>query len=189
VLNGRALRERLDAVGGGADPSLGGMLIPAAVLVAMVDGAEPGVLLTKRNELLSNHAGQVSFPGGRIDPDDASPEAAALREAEEEVGLASGDVEVLGRLAPHVTTTGFGIVPIVGLVPGRILAELRPQPAEVDEMFVLPLSVVTDPAAPRREWMERRGERREFWVLPHARHFIWGATAAILVQLAERLRR
>ena len=189
MLDGAALRTRLDAAGAGTEPRKGGALIPAAVLVAVVDGAEPGVLLTKRNERLSHHAGQVSFPGGRIDPDDASPEAAALREAEEEVGLAPGHVELLGRLAPHATGTGFGIVPVVGLVAERVLAELRPHPAEVDELFVLPLSVVTDPAAPRRQRMQRIGEWREFWVWPHARHLIWGATAAILVQLAERLRR
>lgn len=189
MLDGAALRARLDTAGNEADPSQGGALIPAAVLVAMVDGEQPGVLLTKRNERLSNHAGQVSFPGGRIDPGDASPEAAALREAEEEVGLASARVDVLGRLAPHVTGTGFGIVPVVGLVSERVLAELRPRPAEVDEVFVLPLSVVTDPAAPRRERACQQGLMREYWVWPHTRYFIWGATAAILVQLAERLRR
>jgi 8-oxo-dGTP pyrophosphatase MutT (NUDIX family) len=188
VLDGAALRARLDALGGEADASQGGTLIPAAVLVALVDGATPGILLTKRNERLAHHAGQVSFPGGRIDAGDASPEAAALREAEEEVGLAPGYVQMLGRLTPLVTGTGFGIVPIVGMVREQVLAGLRPRPEEVDEMFVLPLSVVTDPAAPRRERMERQGEWREFWVWPHARHRIWGATAAILVQLAERLR-
>ena len=103
MLDGTALRARLDAVGGEADPSEGGTLIPSAVLVAMVNGAEPGVLLTKRNDQLSHHAGQVCFPGGRIDAGDASPEAAALREAEEEVGLIAADVEVLGRLAPYAT--------------------------------------------------------------------------------------
>ena len=193
MLDGAALRSRLEAAGSepGARTERGenAALIPAAVLVAMVDGPQPGVLLTKRNELLSHHAGQVSFPGGRIDPGDASAEAAALREAEEEVGLAPRHVEVLGRLASHATGTGFGIVPIVGLVAERVLAELQPQSAEVDEVFVLPLSVVTDPAAPRRQRMQRLGEWREFWVWPHSRHLIWGATAAILVQLAERLRR
>ncbi len=189
MLDGAALRARLDRAGVGADPSEGGTLIPAAVLVVLVDGAEPGILLTKRNELLSHHPGQVSFPGGRIDAADASPEAAALREAQEEVGLARGQVEVLGRLAPHATGTGFGIVPVVGLVAEAVLAGLQAHPAEVEEMFVLPLAVVTDPKAPRRLRMQRRGEWREYWVWPHARHLIWGATAAILVQLAERLRR
>lgn len=189
MLDGVALRARLDAAQGEAGPGTAPGLIPAAVLVAMVDGPEPGVLLTKRNEWLSHHAGQVSFPGGRIDPRDASPEAAALREASEEVGLVPTRVELLGRLAPYATGTGFGIVPIVGLVAESVLGELRAEPAEVEEMFVLPLAVVTDPEAPHRERIERRGEWREYWVWPHARHHIWGATAAILVQLAERLRR
>lgn len=189
MLDPTALQARLERAAEEADPSRGGSLIPAAVLVAMVDGAQPGILLTKRNERLSHHPGQVSFPGGRIDAGDASPEAAALREAEEEVGLAGSQVQVLGRLASHVTSTGFGIVPVVGLVAPEALTGLRPHPAEVEEMFVLPLDVVTDPGAPRRERMHRRGEWREYWVWPHARHFIWGATAAILVQLAERLRR
>lgn len=189
VLDGVALRTRLGVMQADAEPAVTEGLIPAAVLVAMVDGPEPGVLLTKRNERLSHHAGQVSFPGGRIDPHDASPEAAALREAWEEVGLVPTHVELLGRLAPYATGTGFGIVPIVGLLTESVLGELHAEPAEVEEMFVLPLSVVTDPMAPHRERIERRGEWREYWVWPHARHHIWGATAAILVQLAERLRR
>lgn len=189
MLDGVALRTRLEATRAETLPQGRPGLIPAAVLVAMVDGPEPGVLLTKRNERLSHHAGQVSFPGGRIDARDASPEAAALREAAEEVGLHPERVELLGRLASYATGTGFGIVPIVGLVSAAVLGELHAEPAEVEEMFVLPLSVVTDPAAPHRERMERRGEWREYWVWPHARFHIWGATAAILVQLAERLRR
>lgn len=161
-------------------------LIPAAVLVAIVLGAAPGVLLTKRNAHLKAHAGQVSFPGGRIDPTDASPEAAALREAQEEIGLDPTTVELLGRLPEQATGTGFRITPILALVPPG--PALVASPAEVEAVFELPLAVLLDPAAPRRERVQRRGEWREYWVWPHDEHHIWGATAAILRQLAARLR-
>lgn len=168
-----------------------GQLIAAAVLVPFVMGPAPGVLLTRRGAHLSSHAGQVSFPGGRIDPVDHSPEAAALREADEEVGLDPGHVEILGRLDDYVTGTGFRITPVLGLLPdGMSLAELnlRPSPDEVDEMFELPLAVLLDPAAPQLHSAIWRGVRREYWVWPHPQHHIWGATAAILVNLAARLR-
>lgn len=167
------------------------LLTPAAVLVPFVLGPAPGVLLTKRTAHLSSHAGQVSFPGGRIDPDDASPEAAALREAEEEIGLPPDRVEVLGRLTCYVTGTGFRITPILGLLPeGTPLhaLDLRPSQAEVEAVFELPLSVLLDPDAPQRKRAHFRGRWREFWVWPHPEHYIWGATAGILVNLASRLR-
>ena len=167
------------------------LLTPAAVLVPFVLGPAPGVLLTKRTAHLSSHAGQVSFPGGRIDPDDASPEAAALREAEEEIGLPPDRVEVLGRLTAYVTGTGFRITPILGLLPeGTPLhaLDLRPSAAEVEAVFELPLSVLLDPDAPQRKRAHFRGRWREFWVWPHPEHYIWGATAGILVNLASRLR-
>lgn len=161
--------------------------IPAAVLVPFVLGAAPAVLLTKRNEKLRRHAGQVSFPGGRIDPGDASPIAAALREAQEEVGIDPGAVEVVGLLADFLTGTGFRITPVIGLIPPGLT--LRPDPVEVESAFHFPLSVLLDPRAPRREHQERNGIRREIWVWPHPEHYIWGATAAILVHVAEKLRR
>lgn len=161
-------------------------LVPAAVLVPIVAGPSPGVLLTKRTSHLSSHAGQVSFPGGRIDPDDPSAEAAALREAWEEIGLDPDSVDVVGRLSDHVTGTGYRVTPVVGLVPAD--PPLTPSPAEVEAVFQLPLAVVLDPGAPERK-RARQGERwREFWVWPHPDHYVWGATAAILVQLAQRLR-
>lgn len=166
-------------------------LTPAAVLVPFVLGPAPGVLLTRRTAHLSNHADQVSFPGGRIDPGDRSPEAAALREAEEEIGLDPVQVEVLGRLADYVTGTGFRITPVLGLLPdGRALATLglRPSAAEVAAVFELPLAVLLDPDAPQRKRAHFRGRWREFWVWPHPEHYIWGATAGILVNLATRLR-
>jgi 8-oxo-dGTP pyrophosphatase MutT (NUDIX family) len=165
--------------------------IPAAVLVPFVLSAAPGVLLTKRNENLNNHAGQVSFPGGRIDPGDASPESAALREAEEEIGLDPGRVEIAGRLEDYITGTGFRITPVLGLLPvGIDLAGLGLHvcAAEVESVFLLPLAVLLDPEAPQRKRAHFRGRWREFWVWPHSEHYIWGATAAILVHVAVRLR-
>ncbi len=163
-----------------------GPLVEAAVLVPIVLRPVPGVLLTKRTAHLNKHAGQVSFPGGRIDPEDSGPEAAALREAEEEIGLAPADVELLGRLSTYVTGTGYRITPVLGLIrPGL---EFVPSPHEVEAVFELPFSVLLDPAAPRREMHCSRGRMREFWVWPHPDHFVWGATAAILVHLARHLR-
>lgn len=161
-------------------------LIAAAVLVPILHGPNPGILLTKRTSHLSAHAGQVAFPGGRIDPGDASAEAAALRESEEEIGLQRQRAEVLGRLPDYATGTGFRITPILALLQEPL--DLVPNPAEVDAIFTLPLSVLLDPAAPERRQAEFRGRMREFWVWPHTTHYIWGATAAILVHLAQRLR-
>jgi 8-oxo-dGTP pyrophosphatase MutT (NUDIX family) len=163
-------------------------LTPAAVLVPFVLGTAPFVLLTKRNANLSKHAGQVSFPGGRIDAADASPEAAALREAGEEIGLDPGDVELLGRLPDYVTGTGYRITPVLGLLAAAAAEGLRPSASEVAAVFGLPLAVLLDPAAPQRRRAEMRGRAREFWVWPHPEHYIWGATAGILVNLAARLR-
>jgi 8-oxo-dGTP pyrophosphatase MutT (NUDIX family) len=161
------------------------------VLVPFVLGAAPGVLLTKRTPHLSAHAGQVSFPGGRIDPQDVDAEAAALREAQEEIGLDPAQVRVVGRLPDYITGTGYRITPIVGLLPPDTALEalrLRPSEHEVDQVFELPLSVLLDPAAPQRKRAHLRGRWREFWVWPHPEHYIWGATAGILMNLAAKLR-
>ena len=166
-------------------------LVPAAVLVAFVQGVEPAVLLTKRTAHLNKHAGQVSFPGGRIDPDDTSPEAAALREADEEIGLAPRHVELIGRLGDYVTGTGYRITPVLALLPEGVeldALDLVASPHEVEEVFVLPLHVLLDPAAPQWRRSDIGGRVREFWVWPHDDHYIWGATAAILVHVAARLR-
>jgi 8-oxo-dGTP pyrophosphatase MutT (NUDIX family) len=163
-----------------------GPVVPAAVLVPIVTHPEAlAVLLTLRSPRLSSHAGQVSFPGGRMEAGE-TPEAAAVREAAEEVGLDPRLPELIGRLPEHLTGTGFRVIPVVALVPSPL--NLTPDPAEVAETFELPLSTVLDPAAPERRSGEFRGRRREFWVWPHERHYIWGATAAILVNLARVLR-
>jgi 8-oxo-dGTP pyrophosphatase MutT (NUDIX family) len=160
--------------------------VPAAVLVPVVTGDPAGILLTKRTSHLTRHAGQVSFPGGRIDPEDASPEAAALREAREEIGLDPACVEVLGRMSDYITGTGYRITPVLGLVPAGVLYRLSAH--EVESVFELPMSVLLDPDAPKRQRQHVGGRWREYWVWPHPEHYIWGATAAILVHLANKLR-
>ncbi len=160
----------------------------AAVLVPLVERADGiTVLLTRRSEHLADHPGQVSFPGGRIEPDDPHPEAAALREAREEVGLAPDRVEVIGRLATYRTRTGFEITPVVGLVTPPF--EIAPDSTEVAEVFEVPLAFLLDPANAQRRSREWRGMERFFWVFPYSGYYIWGATAGMLVNLAQILRR
>ena len=181
-----AKSERPGALVRGSLPPPAHPPIPAAVLVGVIGGPTPAVLLTKRNERLRRHAGQVSFPGGRIDPEDATATAAALREAQEEIGLDPARVDLLGPLGDFLTGTGFRITPILGLLPPGLI--YAPAPAEVEAVFHYPLAQLLDPDAPRRERQIRNGVARDVWVWPHPEHTIWGATAAILVHLAERLR-
>ena len=159
---------------------------PAAVLVPVIlHERAPGILLTHRAAHLSTHAGQVSFPGGRIEPGE-TPEAAALREAAEEVGLDPRLPEVIGRMPRHRTGTGYVITPVVAAVaPGFTLTC---DPREVASAFELPVAILLDPGAARRESAIWKGQRREYWTWPHGEHRIWGATAAILVNLARALR-
>lgn len=161
-------------------------LRPAAVLVPLVDHAHGmAVLLTQRTAHLSAHAGQISFPGGRIEKDDPDAVAAALRETEEEVGLARDRVSVIGRLDTYVTGTGFEITPIVGIVaPPFVLAI---DPFEVAEAFEVPLAFILDRRNHQRIERESGGQQRCFFVLPFEGRNIWGATAGILVNLAEVL--
>ncbi len=157
---------------------------PAAVLVPL----EPnrGVWLTRRSNNLPSHAGQVAFPGGKIEHFDESPEAAALREAHEEIGLDPTSAEILGRMDDYITGTGFHITPILALIqPGTVFS---PAVDEVADVFCLPFATLLDPTAPTRRTATFRGETREFWVWPEPNHFIWGATAEILVNLASALR-
>ncbi|HXS41260.1 MAG TPA: CoA pyrophosphatase [Stellaceae bacterium] len=162
--------------------------IRAAVLVPLIERPHGWyVLLTLRSADLSDHAGQISFPGGRIEPEDPDAVHAALREAEEEVGLPTNHVEVVGRLDTWLTGTGFEITPVVGLV--RPPESFAPQPGEVAEVFEVPLDFVLDPGNHLRRSRELRGELRSFFVLPYQHRNIWGATAGMLVNLAEALTR
>lgn len=163
----------------------GGRVMPAAVLVPLVTHPEPTVLLTLRSARLNAHAGQVSFPGGRMEAGE-TPEQTALREAEEEIGLDRGLPQLVGRLPDLLTGTGYLVTPVVGLLVPPIA--LRHDPGEVEEAFEYPLARLLDPAAPERRRQEFRGRMREFWVWPHERHYIWGATASMLVTLAAALR-
>ena len=167
----------------GPPPATG--LTPAAVLLAISDEAAPQLLLTRRTAHLKRHAGQVAFPGGRQDAEDADSIAAALREAEEEVALERRHVEVLGTLDPYRTGTGYLVTPVVGIVPPGLT--LRAHPDEVDELFHVPLSHVLDPQNHIRETGQWLGETRHFWSIRHDRHHIWGATAGMIVALSRRL--
>ncbi|MDA8049378.1 MAG: CoA pyrophosphatase [Rhodospirillales bacterium] len=167
-------------------PTDPGPLIAAAVLVPIILSRPPGILLTKRSPSLPRHAGQVSFPGGRIEAADPSPAAAALRESAEELGIDPARVLLLGCLPDYATGTGFRITPVVGLLPAGL--PLAPSPREVAAVFELPFPRLLDPAVPERRRARRNGAWREFWVWPHPEHEIWGATAAILLGLAELLR-
>jgi 8-oxo-dGTP pyrophosphatase MutT (NUDIX family) len=161
-------------------------LRPAAVLVPLIDRADGmTVLLTQRTAHLSAHAGQISFPGGRIEEQDADAVAAALRETEEEVGLPRELVSVIGRLDTYITGTGFEITPIVGIVAPSYTLTIDPY--EVAEAFEVPLAYILDKRNHNRQERESAGRTRVFFVLPYEGRNIWGATAGMLVNLAEVL--
>lgn len=161
--------------------------VPAAVLVPLLDRAEGlSILLTRRAANLKNHAGQISFPGGRIEREDADPLSAALRESEEEIGLARSNVEVLGYLPDHLVISGFRITPVVGLVGAE--SPLTPDATEVEEVFEVPLSFVLDARNHVRRVRHFEGEDIPFTDFPYGPHNIWGATAGMLMTLYRMLR-
>ena len=158
---------------------------PAAVLIPIVDHAEPTVLLTQRAAHLNDHAGQISFPGGKIDPTDASPLDAALREAWEEIGLEREFIDPIGYLDLYATGFGFRILPTLARIkPGF---ELRINETEVDDAFEVPLAFLMNPANHQLHAKEFRGMERHYYAMPFAERYIWGATAGILRVLYERI--
>ncbi|MBT6441491.1 MAG: CoA pyrophosphatase [Alphaproteobacteria bacterium] len=168
------------------DVALSVKIKSAAVLVPLVTrGNGFTVLLTRRPEHLSEHPGQVSFPGGRVEPEDRGPVETALRETEEEVGLPRARVEVAGRLENYLVGTGYRVTPVVGFVDPP--AAYAPDATEVAEVFEVPLEFVLDPANYRREKIRTPVFERHFHVLEHNGHVVWGATAGILVNLRDIL--
>lgn len=163
-----------------------GALTKAAVLIALIERQNgPQIILTRRSEKLNKHSGQIAFPGGRIDAGDKTPTAAAIRETSEEIGVPGAQITILGKLPLYQTGTGFIISPIVGkLTPPYIF---KREPNEVDEIFELPLDYIVDKNNFKRQSIIYQGRNREFWTIPYGEYHIWGATAAILVELAERL--
>lgn len=163
-------------------------LRPAGVLVPLIRG-ENGldVILTKRSSALKHHPGQIAFPGGKVDEGDASPVAAALREAHEEIGLSPELVTVLGSLPAHETVTAFSMLPVIAHVTRDFTPV--PEPGEVDEVFRVPLSHVTDPARFRVEGRRWRGQMRHYYVVPWGPYYIWGATARVLRAMAEAIHQ
>ena len=160
-------------------------ITPAAVLVPVVERPEPTVILTLRPMTMRKHPGQISFPGGRVDPDDPHPVETALREAEEEIALDRRFVEVAGSLDPYVSGTGFRITPVVGFLKHGFT--VHPHEAEVAEIFDVPFAFLMDPTNRQRHVKEWNGAQRHYYAMPYGRHYIWGATAGILVNLWERL--
>ncbi|MEZ5654438.1 MAG: CoA pyrophosphatase [Sphingobium sp.] len=160
-------------------------LAPAAVLIAVTDRPEPGVLLTRRASHLRKHAGQVAFPGGRIDGDHETPIAAALREAEEEIALPPDLVEVIGVSDRYHTFTGFDIVPVLAVVPPDL--PLQPREAEVEALFEVPLDFLLSPANRAQKQLEFQGTSNHYYELFWGEFRIWGVTAAIIANLSRRL--
>jgi len=161
-------------------------LRPAAVLVGLVERTDGlTVLLTRRTDHLEHHPGQISFPGGHIEDHDPDPVAAALRETEEEVGLPSSHIEIVGRLNTYVTRTGFEVTPVVAMIAPPFV--LIPDPHEVAEVFEVPLSFLMNPHNHQRHERTLSGATRAFYAMPYQDYFIWGATAGMLMDLYRTL--
>jgi 8-oxo-dGTP pyrophosphatase MutT (NUDIX family) len=161
-------------------------LVPAAVLVPIIRAPEPRLLLTTRTSNLRNHAGQVAFPGGRIDPEDEGPVAAALREAHEEIGLDPSHVDIMGIADPYQTGTGYSVHPVVGSIAAGL--PFIPNPREVADVFEVPLDHALDPRNHLLRETEWQGRMRRYYVIEWQDRTIWGATAGMLVNLSARLR-
>jgi 8-oxo-dGTP pyrophosphatase MutT (NUDIX family) len=188
ALHQEDVRSRLSAVCPPIEPErlFAGPGVPAAVLIGLVGyPAGPSVVLTHRQPFLKNHAAEISLPGGKVEATDAHPEAAALRETFEEVGLPAERVELLGCLAPYMTVSDFRVYPFVGWIEPPV--EYAIDPREVAEVFEMPLSFVLESRNHRRESAFLKGSYREYWVLDYPGHRIWGATAEILIELARAL--
>jgi len=183
--SGRNKTVLLDGDDGGVPFAGQKTLMPAAVLIAVTERDEPSVLLTVRNAELRRHAGQVAFPGGRIDPEDGGPVAAALREAEEEIGLPASSVDIVGVADRYRTVTGFDITPVVGVVPPDLV--LVPHAAEVAAVFEVPLALLLEPANFAERTVFWEGRERSYFELMWDDHRIWGATAAMIVNIGRRL--
>jgi 8-oxo-dGTP pyrophosphatase MutT (NUDIX family) len=168
-------------------PGRHGAPTPAAVLVPLInrdDGLT--VLFTERSRDLPDHPGQISFPGGRVEPQDADAGIAALREAEEEVGLSRERVTLLGRLEPYETVTGYRVTPVVGWVEPPV--EIKADPVEVAEVFEVPLAFLLEPANLQRHFRMIGNTRRDYYAIPYGDRYIWGATAAMLLIFDRTLR-
>jgi 8-oxo-dGTP pyrophosphatase MutT (NUDIX family) len=163
----------------------GAGITPAAVLVPVVERSVPTVILTLRPHTMRNHAGQISFPGGRIDPGDDGPVAAALREAQEEIGLSPNAVTVIGLADRYRTVTGFEVMPVIGVLPPDL--PVTPQPGEVAAIFEAPLDFLLDPDNHLVRQAEWRGRQRTYYEIMWGHRRIWGATAAMIVNLSRRL--
>lgn len=158
----------------------------AAVLIAVVErNGVPSVILTQRTEQLRSHSGQVAFPGGRIDATDLTPEAAALRETHEEIGLAPEALEIVGRMPDYASGSGYRISPVLAVADPS--ADMRINPAEVADAFEVPLEFLMDPRNHKTESRIWQGKERFYWVMPFGERYIWGVTAGIIRTLYERL--
>jgi 8-oxo-dGTP pyrophosphatase MutT (NUDIX family) len=166
-----------------ADPNQ--PVTPAAVLVPVVERPRPTIIFTVRTETVRKHAGQISFPGGRIDPEDEGPIDAALREAEEEIELPRAEVDVIGIADRYRTITGYEVTPVIGVVPPDL--PLKPHPAEVAVIFEAPLDYLLDPKHQLIRTVEWHGSERCYYEIDWEGRRIWGATAAMIVNLSRRL--